>query len=108
MFLIYLLILLQGTVVSMAVPSDGSYGVPQGLVFSFPVICRNGEYLFINHLFYFTWFKIISYFTELFLILGNFKIVQGFQLDAFSNKLIAKTTTELVEERDMAQSFMKK
>lgn len=67
----------EGTMVSMAVASDGSYGVPNGLIFSFPVICRNGE----------------------------FKIVQGLQLDAFSNKLIAKTTTELIEERDMAQSF---
>lgn len=68
----------EGTMVSMAVASDGSYGVPQGLMFSFPVICRNGD----------------------------FKIVQGLQLDAFSNKLMAKTTTELIEERDMAQSFM--
>jgi len=67
----------EGSMASMAVASDGSYGIPQGLVFSFPVICRNGE----------------------------FKIMQGLQLDAFSNKMIAKTTAELEEERDMAQSF---
>lgn len=34
----------EGDWVSMAVPSDGSYGVAEGLVYSFPVVCRNGEY----------------------------------------------------------------
>ncbi|WP_280241354.1 malate dehydrogenase [Nocardia abscessus] len=34
----------DGDWVSMAVPSDGSYGVPEGLISSFPVTCANGEY----------------------------------------------------------------
>ncbi|KAF1601631.1 UNVERIFIED_CONTAM: putative malate dehydrogenase 1, partial [Eudyptes robustus] len=58
----------------MAVPSDGSYGIPEGLIFSFPVTIQNGEW----------------------------KIVQGLELDAFSKEKIAATTKELVAERDDA------
>lgn len=39
-----------GEYVSMAVVSDGSYGVPEGLVFSFPVTCSNGEYTIVQGL----------------------------------------------------------
>lgn len=35
---------LQGTWVSMGVYSDGSYNVPAGLIYSFPVTCKNGEW----------------------------------------------------------------
>lgn len=34
----------QGTWVSMGVYSDGSYNVPAGLIYSFPVTCKNGEW----------------------------------------------------------------
>ncbi|VDD87926.1 unnamed protein product [Enterobius vermicularis] len=60
--------------VSMAVPSDGSYNVPKGLVFSFPVTIENGEW----------------------------KIVQGLSWDDFAKEKIAITQKELEEERDEA------
>lgn len=58
--------------VSMAVPSDGSYGIPEGLVYSFPVTCSNGEY----------------------------HIVQGLDVDEFSQGKMDLTQKELEEERD--------
>lgn len=60
-----------GQWVSMGVPSDGSYGVPKGIVFSFPCTCAAGEY----------------------------KIVQGLKLNARSQKLIKATADELLQER---------
>lgn len=68
----------NGSYASMAVASDGSYGVPVGLIYSFPVTCKNGSY----------------------------SIVQGLHVDAFSKKLMDKTTQELIEERDLALSFL--
>lgn len=62
----------EGDWVSMAVPSDGSYGVPEGLISSFPCVCKNGEY----------------------------KIVQGLEIDAYSRGKIDASVAELVEERD--------
>jgi len=61
----------QGQYVSMAIPSDGSYGVPKGLVFSFPVTCQNGQ----------------------------FTIVRGLKIDAESQKRIDISTKELLEEK---------
>jgi len=65
----------QGTAagdwVSMAVPSDGSYGVPEGLISSFPCVCKNGEY----------------------------SIVQGLDIDAYSRGKIDASVAELEEER---------
>lgn len=58
----------------MAVPSDGSYGIPEGLIFSFPVEIQNKEW----------------------------KIVQGLDLDDFAKSKIKITTEELVAERDEA------
>jgi malate dehydrogenase len=58
--------------VSMAVPSDGSYGVPEGLMSSFPVTCSGGQY----------------------------SIVQALDIDEFSQGRIDATVAELVEERD--------
>jgi malate/lactate dehydrogenase len=58
----------------MAVVSDGSYGIPKGLVFSFPVTCQN----------------------------GNYKIVQGLKIDEFSRQKLEITTRELIEERNIA------
>ncbi len=61
----------EGDWVSMAVFSDGSYGVPEGIVSSFPVTTKD----------------------------GNWSIVQGLEIDAFSQGRIDKTTAELVDER---------
>jgi malate dehydrogenase len=57
--------------VTMGVPSDGSYGIPKGVIFGFPCTTENGEY----------------------------KIVQGLELDEFSKEKIAATLKELEEER---------
>lgn len=61
-----------GDWVSMAVPADGSYGIPEGLIFSFPVTCQDGDYA----------------------------IVPGLTIDAFSRARLAATQKELEEERD--------
>jgi len=62
----------DGDWVSMAILSDGSYGVPEGLISSFPVTCANGEY----------------------------SIVQGLDIDDYSRSKIDASAAELVEERD--------
>eukprot|EP01083_Nonionella_stella_P028954 79827_1 len=64
----------EGQIVSMAVVSDGSYGVPEDIIYSFPVTCANGEY----------------------------SIVQGLPIDKNSRKLMDATAQELVEERTTA------
>ncbi|OBH00256.1 malate dehydrogenase [Mycobacterium sp. E3247] len=61
----------DGDWVSMAVYSDGSYGVPEGIVSSFPVTTEDGDW----------------------------SIVQGLEIDDFSRGRIDKTTAELVDER---------
>ena len=61
-----------GDWVSMAVYSDGSYGVPEGIVSSFPVTTKD----------------------------GNWSIVQGLEIDEFSRGKIDKSTAELVDERN--------
>ncbi|OBJ17923.1 malate dehydrogenase [Mycobacterium sp. 1245499.0] len=61
----------EGDWVSMAVYSDGSYDVPEGIVSSFPVTTKD----------------------------GNWSIVQGLEIDEFSRGRIDKTTAELVDER---------
>ena len=67
----------EGDWVSMAVPSDGSYGVPEGLISSFPCTCVNGEY----------------------------SIVQGLDIDAFSRARIDASVAELTEERDAVRQL---
>ncbi len=62
---------------SMAVPSDGSYGVPEGLISSFPVTCAG----------------------------GSWSIVQDLELDEFSRGRIDASVAELVEERDAVQGM---
>jgi len=64
----------KGQYTSMGVVSDGSYGIPKGLIFSFPVISGNGSY----------------------------KIVQGLKIDAFSQEKIKLTTDELLQEKAQA------
>ena len=61
----------EGDWVSMAVISDGSYGVPEGLISSFPVTTKD----------------------------GNWTIVQGLEIDDFSRARIDKSTAELADER---------
>ena len=58
--------------VSMGVPSDGSYDIPEGLICGFPCICTDGQY----------------------------EIVQGLELDDFSRSKIDASVAELTEERD--------
>lgn len=64
--------------VSMGVVSDGSYGITEGLVYSFPCHCKNGEW----------------------------SIVQGLDIDARSKELMETTHKELLEERDLALSCL--
>jgi len=56
---------------SMAVPSDGSYGIPAGVIYGYPVTCKNGDY----------------------------QIVQGLSVNEFSRKRMDATHKELLEER---------
>ena len=67
----------EGDWVSMSVPSDGSYGVPEGLISSFPCTCTNGDY----------------------------SIVQGLDIDAFSRARIDASVAELLEERDAVKEL---
>jgi malate dehydrogenase len=62
----------EGDWTSMAVPSDGSYGIRRGLVYSFPVTCAHGEY----------------------------SIVQGLDVNTFSRERMEETEAELVEESE--------
>ena len=62
----------NGDWVSMAIPSDGSYGIAEGVIYSFPVTCKNGQY----------------------------EIVQGLEIDDFSRQRMDETRAELQEERD--------
>ena len=67
----------EGDWVSMAVPSDGSYGVPEGLISSFPCTCADGEY----------------------------SIVQGLDINEFSRARIDASVAELAEERDAVKDL---
>jgi len=67
----------DGDWVSMAVHSDGSYGVPEGLVYSYPVTTQGGDW----------------------------KIVQGLEIDDFSRGRMDATAQELVEERDAVKEL---
>ncbi len=68
----------EGDWVSMAVPSDGSYGIPEGVIYSYPVTTKNGEY----------------------------QIVQGLPIDEFSRKRMDATLGELREEREGVKSLL--
>jgi malate dehydrogenase len=67
----------EGSWLSMAVCSDGSYGVPEGLISSFPVTTSN----------------------------GSWEIVQGLEIDDFSRGRIDASAAELVEERDAVKGL---
>jgi malate dehydrogenase len=68
----------EGDWISMAVPSDGSYGIPEGVVYSYPVTTKNGEYA----------------------------IVQGLAIDEFSRKRMDLSNVELREERDGVKDLL--
>ncbi len=63
----------------MAVPTDGSYNVPKGLIFSFPVTTSNGKYT----------------------------IQKNVPIDAYYQKQIDLTTKELLEERQAVEHLLK-
>lgn len=62
----------SGDWVSMGIPADGSYGIPEGVIYSYPVTCKGGEY----------------------------SIVQGLDINEFSREKMTATHKELLEERD--------
>jgi len=64
--------------VSMGVYSDGSYGIAEGLIYSFPVTCQNGDW----------------------------SIVQGLEINDFSRGKMSATEQELAEERDAVQHLL--
>ena len=61
----------------MAVPSDGSYGVPEGLISSFPCVVRDGKY----------------------------EIVQGLSIDGFSQDRIDRSIAELQDEQQAVKDL---
>jgi malate dehydrogenase len=67
----------EGDWTSAAVPSDGSYGVPEGIISSFPVTAKDGEW----------------------------EVVQGLEINDFSRERIDASVAELVEERDAVKSL---
>lgn len=64
--------------VSMSVPSDGSYGIPEGVLYGFPVTCRN----------------------------GHFNIVQGLNISEAGHKHMQNSLKELLEERDHVKHLL--
>jgi malate dehydrogenase len=68
----------EGDWVSMGVSADGSYGIPEGVIYSYPVTCRNGDY----------------------------QIVQGLAIDDFSRRRMTLTDKELREERDGVKELL--
>ena len=62
----------EGDWVSMGIYSDGSYGIQEGLIYSFPCVCKDGDW----------------------------EIVQGLEISDFSRERMTATETELAEERD--------
>ena len=68
----------EGDWVSMGIPSDGSYGIPEGIIYGYPVTCQNGSY----------------------------KIVQGLEVSDFSRSRMHGTLKELQEERDSIKGLL--
>lgn len=68
----------EGDWVSMGVYSDGSYGIAEGLIYSFPCVCKDGDW----------------------------QIVQGLDINDFSRAKMQATETELTEERDAVQHLL--
>jgi malate dehydrogenase len=68
----------EGDWVSMGVPSDGSYGIPTGVIYGFPCTCKDGKYT----------------------------IVQGLEVNAFSRARMDATYQELLEERNAVEALL--
>ena len=68
----------DGKWVTMGVPSDGSYGIPEGILYGFPVVCTPGRY----------------------------EIVKGLEIDAFSRQKMDATLKELIEEREGVKALL--
>lgn len=68
----------EGDWVSMGIYSDGSYGIQEGLIYSFPCVCKDGDW----------------------------EIVQGLEVNDFSRERMTATETELAEERDAVQHLL--
>ena len=68
----------EGDWVSMGVYSDGSYGIAEGLIYSFPCVCKDGDW----------------------------EIVQGLEINDFSRAKMLATEQELTEERDAVQHLL--
>ena len=68
----------NGEWVTMGVPSDGSYGVPEGVIFGVPCTTKNGEY----------------------------EVVKGLEFDEFSQERIKRTLDELLEEREGVKDLL--
>ena len=68
----------DGDWVSMAVPSDGSYGIEAGIIYSYPCVCRDGDY----------------------------QVVQGLEIDEFSRGRMDATDAELREERAAVEHLL--
>ena len=68
----------EGDWVSMSVPADGSYGIESGIIYSYPCVCENGDY----------------------------RIVQGLDIDEFSRERMDATDAELREERAAVEDLL--
>jgi malate dehydrogenase len=68
----------EGDWVSMSVPADGSYGIEPGIIYSYPCVCENGDY----------------------------RIVQGLDIDEFSRERMDATEAELREERAAVEDLL--
>jgi malate dehydrogenase len=68
----------EGDWVSMGVYSDGSYGIAEGLIYSFPCVCKDGDW----------------------------EIVQGLEINDFSRAKMTATEMELADERDAVQHLL--
>jgi malate dehydrogenase len=68
----------DGDWVTMGVPSDGSYGIPEGVIYGYPVTCRAGSY----------------------------QIVKGLEISEFSRKRMEATLKELHEERESVKGLL--
>jgi malate dehydrogenase len=68
----------EGDWVSMGIPSDGSYGIPDGVIYGYPCVCRNGKY----------------------------EIVKGLEVSEFSRSRIEATLKELHEERNSIKHLL--
>ncbi len=68
----------EGDWVSMAVPADGSYGIEPGIIYSFPCVCKDGDY----------------------------EIVQGLEVDDFSRERMDASAAELREEREAVADLL--